>query len=134
MITGVLSAPVFLLGLSLGLLSNNILVVNNYRDVETDEAAGKRTLVVRHGRAFARTQYALQLMAAYLCLSVYVGVTGNPWPGVALLTIPIGAGLIVALRTAEGAGLNELLARSARLLLVFSLLVAVGVFVSGTVA
>ena len=44
-ITGQLSFAVLLLGLPLGLLANNILVVNNYRDKETDEAAGKRTLV-----------------------------------------------------------------------------------------
>jgi 1,4-dihydroxy-2-naphthoate octaprenyltransferase len=40
-----------------GLLAANILVVNNYRDVETDAAAGKRTLVGHFGRTFARRQF-----------------------------------------------------------------------------
>lgn len=43
---------------AIGLLSVNILIVNNYRDLETDVVAGKRTLVVRFGRPFARKQFA----------------------------------------------------------------------------
>jgi 1,4-dihydroxy-2-naphthoate octaprenyltransferase len=50
-----------LAGVPLGLLAANILVVNNYRDVETDAAAGKRTLVVRLGRAAARAQFNCSL-------------------------------------------------------------------------
>ncbi|MDB6115539.1 MAG: menA, partial [Lacunisphaera sp.] len=40
-------------GAAIGLLAANILVANNYRDLETDAAAGKKTLVVRFGRRFA---------------------------------------------------------------------------------
>ena len=54
---GSVSADAMLLGLSCGLLINNILVVNNFRDVEEDVQAGKRTLVVVFGRRFARFQY-----------------------------------------------------------------------------
>ncbi|HEX2853001.1 MAG TPA: 1,4-dihydroxy-2-naphthoate polyprenyltransferase [Opitutaceae bacterium] len=50
----------------IGALAANILVVNNYRDVETDAAAGKRTLVVRFGRGFARAQFAVSLILALL--------------------------------------------------------------------
>lgn len=50
---------------AIGLLAANILVVNNYRDVETDAPAGKRTLVVRFGRGFARWQYGLSLAVAF---------------------------------------------------------------------
>ena len=49
---------------AVGLLAANILLVNNYRDLETDAAAGKRTLVVRWGRPWARVQYGLCLLAA----------------------------------------------------------------------
>jgi 1,4-dihydroxy-2-naphthoate octaprenyltransferase len=47
-----------------GLLAANILVVNNYRDAETDAAAGKRTTVVRFGRRAARLQFDASLIAA----------------------------------------------------------------------
>jgi 1,4-dihydroxy-2-naphthoate octaprenyltransferase len=130
-IVGDLSWSVFLLGLPLGLLANNILVVNNYRDKETDEAAGKRTLVVRFGRAFARSQYAWQLAGAYFSLSVYVGLTQSFWACLALATIPMGTKLIVELRDTRGPALNGLLGRSAKLLLAFSALLALGIAFSG---
>lgn len=129
-ILGEVTSPVFLLGLPLGLLANNILVVNNYRDLEADEAAGKRTLVVRFGRKFARVQYVCQLMAAYLCVSMYIGLTRSFWAILMLLTIPIGAGLIVAFRSTEGRSLNQLLGKSAQLLMLFSVLLAGGIFLS----
>jgi 1,4-dihydroxy-2-naphthoate octaprenyltransferase len=51
-------------GAGCGLLAVNILVVNNTRDMETDAKAGKRTLVVRFGRAFARGEYAANTVLA----------------------------------------------------------------------
>jgi 1,4-dihydroxy-2-naphthoate polyprenyltransferase len=53
-----------LAGVPMGLLAANILLVNNYRDAGTDEAAGKRTLVVRFGTRFARAQHAASLFIA----------------------------------------------------------------------
>lgn len=61
---GSLTADAVLAGVPVGLLAANILVVNNYRDVETDAAANKRTLVVRLGRAAARVQFNLSLLVA----------------------------------------------------------------------
>jgi 1,4-dihydroxy-2-naphthoate polyprenyltransferase len=51
-------------GVPMGLLAANILLVNNYRDADTDAAVGKRTLVVRFGRRFARAQFAASLGVA----------------------------------------------------------------------
>lgn len=61
---GRLSGHAVLAGVPMGLLAANILLVNNYRDADTDAAAGKRTLVVRFGRRFARAQFAASLGAA----------------------------------------------------------------------
>ena len=55
---GHLGTEVWLAGAAIGALAANILVVNNYRDAETDAKAGKRTLVVRFGKSFARAQFA----------------------------------------------------------------------------
>lgn len=55
---------VLLLGVACGLTVNNILVVNNYRDIEEDRQASKRTLVVMLGRRWALVQYALSLLFA----------------------------------------------------------------------
>lgn len=51
-------------GFGLGLLITNLLVVNNYRDAETDRGAGKKTLVVRFGRRFGELQYLLSVAIA----------------------------------------------------------------------
>ena len=55
--TGHLGLSPLVAGAGVGLLATNILLVNNYRDAETDARAGKRTLVVRLGRRFARGQF-----------------------------------------------------------------------------
>jgi hypothetical protein len=44
--------------------------------------------------------------------------------------IPVGAGLVVALRKTEGVALNQLLEKTAQLLLLFSILLAGGIFLS----
>lgn len=54
---GMISSEAWIIGAGIGALAANILVVNNYRDVETDARAGKRTLVVRFGRRFAKAQF-----------------------------------------------------------------------------
>ncbi|MGC6423771.1 MAG: 1,4-dihydroxy-2-naphthoate polyprenyltransferase [Lentimonas sp.] len=54
---GAVTFDVYLLGLGCGLLVNNILVVNNYRDIAEDRQANKCTLVVLFGRQFALYQY-----------------------------------------------------------------------------
>jgi len=49
---------VWFAAIAIGALASNILVANNYRDVETDKKAGKRTTVVRFGKRFAKVQFA----------------------------------------------------------------------------
>ena len=81
--TGSVTMATLAAACGIGALATNILLVNNYRDADTDAVAGKRTLVVRCGRRFARGQFAA---AHLLALAV--------WPGLALL----GAGrLVIAL-------------------------------------
>lgn len=65
---GQITSEVLLLGLACGLTVNNILVVNNYRDMDEDRAADKRTLVVLFGRRWALFQYGLSLTVAGLVL------------------------------------------------------------------
>ncbi len=56
---GTISTESWIVAVGIGALATNILVVNNYRDVETDAKAGKRTTAVRFGRRFARIQFGL---------------------------------------------------------------------------
>mgnify|MGYP005863849765 CR=1 FL=1 len=59
---GSLGPRVLWSGLACGLLINNILVVNNYRDADEDRISDKKTLAVRFGRTFALWQYRLTVL------------------------------------------------------------------------
>lgn len=56
---GRVSADALIIGTGIGALATNVLVVNNYRDIDSDRKAGKRTLAVRFGRPFTRAEFAL---------------------------------------------------------------------------
>jgi 1,4-dihydroxy-2-naphtoate prenyltransferase (EC 2.5.1.-) len=51
--TGYISSQALLSSIPVGALVTNILVVNNYRDIEQDRIAGKKTLAVLLGKNFA---------------------------------------------------------------------------------
>jgi len=129
-ISGELTVRAGLLGLALGLLANNILVVNNYRDRETDRAADKMTLIARWGPNFALAQYRVQLLAAFLALAVYVSSTGEVWHALAFIALPLGLRLAVILERTQGTALNGVLAKTAAFLLLFGVLSAGSILLS----
>lgn len=55
----------FWASLAVGGLCTNILVINNLRDVEQDEKAGKRTLGVMFGDTALKLEYTLMLLLAF---------------------------------------------------------------------
>lgn len=124
-----LSWFVLLASVPVGLLVTAILVVNNYRDIDTDRSAGKRTLAVRLGRAGARREYALFLLLAYLApILMWIGFGFNTWLLLPWLTLPLAVRLVRTLNSAvDGPTLNKALAGTAQLALLFSLLLALGI-------
>ncbi|MEL7060106.1 MAG: 1,4-dihydroxy-2-naphthoate polyprenyltransferase [Acidobacteriota bacterium] len=111
----------------LGALATNILVVNNLRDRATDAVAGKRTLAVRFGRSAAIGQYLTLLAAAYLVpLILWIVDLASAWVLLPLATLLLAGRLARRLLRAEGRALNPLLVGSARLLVPFSALFAIG--------
>ncbi len=78
---------------AIGGLAANVLVANNVRDAETDREAGKRTLVVRFGRGFARMQFGIAHGIALLTLpTLYLnGGHGQPWALALLAPLTIWA-------------------------------------------
>lgn len=109
-------------GAALGLLAAAVLTVNNYRDLESDRRAGRMTLCQRLGRERSRRLYALLLLAPFLLL-LHPAILF--W---ALLpALPLALLLIRRLyREPPGAGLNRLLAATARFQLGFGLLLGIG--------
>lgn len=123
--SGVFTLPVFLASVAQGLLSINILLVNNYRDMEEDAACNKRTTVVLFGRRFASTWYLLNGFIAIMC-------TWHVWilqPHILLLLplvyIVMHIATYRALLQKQGKELNPLLGRTSLNLLIFTLLLVV---------
>ncbi|MDJ0869797.1 MAG: 1,4-dihydroxy-2-naphthoate polyprenyltransferase [Myxococcota bacterium] len=114
--------------LPVGALATAVLVVNNLRDVDSDRRAGKRTLAVRLGRRAARLEYAALLAAAYAVpLALWLATPRPAWVLLPLLSLPLAAPLLRCVATRrDGPALNEALAGTARLELVFALLLAAG--------
>ncbi len=80
-----------LLAIPYGLLTSNLLYINQFPDREADEKAGKHHLVVRLGPQRGRWGYLLLLLVANLWLLglVLAGVV-TPWVLLALLAAPLG--------------------------------------------
>jgi 1,4-dihydroxy-2-naphthoate polyprenyltransferase len=122
----------FALAVPVGLLASAILVVNNVRDIDTDRRAGKRTLAVRLGRERARTLYALAVYLAYALAPVtwWFGPL-TVWTLLPWLTLPLAVRLVRTVRNqTDGPSLNEALARTGQLQLVFCLLLSAGLLLS----
>jgi 1,4-dihydroxy-2-naphthoate octaprenyltransferase len=124
---GYLASAALTCGAAVGLLAANILVANNYRDLETDERANKRTLVVRFGRRFAVWQYGLSALVAF-CAPAGLLLAGFGWPVLLpLVLVPWGASLTHRLaRSSEPAEQIAILGATARLLAAFGVLLSAG--------
>ena len=108
--------------LAVGLLAANVLVVNNYRDIEDDAAVGKRTTVVIFGRRFMSMAYLLSGIAGMAAM-IPVWTRLPLWAlAVPVVYIVLHFMVWLQLRQATESALNPLLGRTAVNLLVFSLL------------
>ncbi len=107
---------------AVGLLAANVLIVNNYRDMEDDKAVGKNTTVVIFGRNVMGRVYLLSgitgmiiMLPVWLKLSFYSLIV----PAIYLLLHFLVWRQLVANR---GAALNPLLGKTAINLFLFTLL------------
>ena len=124
------SPIVLLAGMAVGLMAVNVLLVNNYRDVDDDREAGKNTSVVIFGRVPAATAYLINgYMAISLLTPLWVlAALGQGLPRWTLVAPVLYLGMHTAtwwlLRQRDGAALNPLLGATARNMLIFTLLLA----------
>ena len=119
---------VMLFSITIGLLGVNVLLVNNYRDVEDDREAGKKTQTVIWGRTATAFAYLLNGYTGMAILAVFwvMIVMGKVLP---LWTLLIPVLYLVMhtvtwhrLRHRDGAALNPLLGATARNMLIFTIL------------
>jgi 1,4-dihydroxy-2-naphthoate octaprenyltransferase len=130
--TGVIHPLFIAAAVPVGALITAILVVNNLRDLPGDAAAGKRTLAVMLGARGTILEYAALLVLAFV-VPVALAAAGTGWPVLLpLLSAPLALPLWRTVRTfTEPRELNAVLRATARLSLIFGILLAVGLAIAG---
>ena len=107
---------------AVGLLAANVLIVNNYRDMEDDKAVKKNTTVVIFGRKIMSRCYLLSGVVAMVAMLPVWRIL-HWWSVAVILTyIVLHLKNWLCLKHSSGAALNPLLGKTAVTLLVFSLL------------
>ncbi|WP_303238514.1 1,4-dihydroxy-2-naphthoate octaprenyltransferase [Leyella stercorea] len=134
--TPLMSIPwqVITLSAACGLVIDTLLVVNNYRDIDNDRRAGKRTLIVRIGEHGGLTLYAiLGFISTILAL---IGMAFLNWQDeqyaklIILLYLPFHIVTFTEMRRIrKGAELNKVLGMTARNMLIYGILVTIGLLV-----
>ena len=112
---------------AVGLATDALLVVNNYRDREGDRLTGKLTLCTLIGPRLSRALYLLLgvAAAALAAESLHFSTLRHAWtPLLLLFYLALHAGAWLRLRRLEGKALNGVLAATARNIFVFSLILA----------
>ncbi|MDR0547628.1 MAG: 1,4-dihydroxy-2-naphthoate polyprenyltransferase [Dysgonamonadaceae bacterium] len=119
--------PVWICAAAVGFVIINILVANNYRDRDTDARAGKKTSIVLFGERFGQLFYLFNgIIAVAVCQ--YFTFTGNLRAGLLpLLYLVFHVAAWREMRAiGSGRGLIVSLEKSARNVLVFGGLLALG--------
>lgn len=117
--------PVWLASLGIGLLGANVLIVNNYRDIDDDRAVGKTTLAVKLGRKqTCRLYLANCIAAAALVQPVWFHMSNSNlhkplWP---LAWLACAFFVWKKFHNSDGAALNPLLGKTAMLMLAYTAL------------
>jgi 1,4-dihydroxy-2-naphthoate octaprenyltransferase len=114
-----------------GMVIDALLLVNNFRDRDTDRQAGKRTLVVRIG---AKASLRLYLgVGVTSCLMGIIFTLNGHWLAAVLPVLYLALHLLTYLnikRIWAGRELNCCLGETARNIFIYGLLVTVGVLLS----
>jgi len=122
---GSLSLNALLLSFAVGLLAAAILLVNNYRDLDTDILANKLTLAYTLGRRNSQRLYAALVLTPFILPLLMV----DPPPGRWLVLAALPFALLLTHRFAKeypGPVFNDILAHTAQLQLFYTLLLSVG--------
>lgn len=124
---GALTFETFMASLACGFVIDTLLLINNYRDIDNDSRAGKRTLVVIIGSAGGRIAYFVSGLAAVL-IGVVFAANGHVWAA----CLPV---LYIVfhyftyrkmVRINKGKALNTVLGLTSRNMFIYGVLVSVG--------
>ena len=109
-----------------GLLASALLVVNNFRDIETDSETGKQTFAVRLGKSRTQMFFTLLLLVS-LGMYVLIAVLHTYLVLITLTVIPLSLKLIYDIYSKENAqDLIKILENTAKLHLLAGIMLSIG--------
>ena len=128
-----LPAAAIALGIPVGALTTNILVIDDIRDRDFDAVKGKRTIAVRWGRKWSRVEYLALSLVAYLApFALWLSSGFSAWVLLPLATLPLAVSTARDVLTrARYEDLLPTTPRAGRLLLAYSGLLAAGTAMPG---
>jgi len=95
---------------ALGFLSAGVLNVNNMRDINTDAAAGKHTIVVMIGLAKAKIYHLLLIVFAFISLICFTLLHATSlWQWIFLITLPLFVMHLSAVMKSDSIGMDKYL-------------------------
>lgn len=137
---------VLIASLAMGLATDNLLMVNNYRDRHQDKVSGKRTIIVRiieaqikqHGEELGRKKGEKICLNLYLWLGIIATILAFISLFISTFTIRLSSVINLIylflhfktyrqLEALDGKALNQVLGATARNIFLFGLLLAISV-------
>lgn len=114
--------------IAMGLVTDNLLIVNNYRDRDTDRKVGKNTLVVNIGAKATEWLYLGLGFVAVLLNLVFLLKARHTWSALLPLLYLAPHTLVwrKMVRIHEGRSLNAVLGQTALNIFLFALLASIG--------
>ena len=132
LLSGTVLPGAVILGAGCGALAAAILVVNNIRDLEQDKKVNKNTLAVRWGKRQTERFYLMLVLAGALTPLLYCKIVPERCSAaLGSLVLVLGILLYQQLKQATiGEQYNAMLAKTSALLFSFSMLTAIGIWIS----
>jgi len=130
---GAYTLPVVIACIPSGILVHNLLLLNEFPDVEADSKAGRKTLPITMGKTRASVVYSVLTVVVYLWIigGVVAGVM-PPFSLIALLTLPFAIKAIRgALKPQEMSKLVPAMANNVLVVLLTQLLLGIGYILAG---
>ncbi|MGB9702260.1 MAG: 1,4-dihydroxy-2-naphthoate polyprenyltransferase [Candidatus Kapaibacteriota bacterium] len=108
-----------------GFLSTTLLMVNNIRDIPTDELVGKNTLAVKLGKEQSRHLYFL-LHFIVMFIPVFLAINQQSYIYLLpLLSLPLNIRAAITIYYKEGSELNKILALNGLLIIINGILTSI---------
>ncbi|MCQ2113510.1 MAG: 1,4-dihydroxy-2-naphthoate octaprenyltransferase [Bacteroidaceae bacterium] len=120
---------IFLLGLATGLVIDDLLMINNYRDRRQDEVSGKKTIVVRLGQKAGLQLYWYVGSFGAVVSYIVLWAKNDPWCLLLVVYLVFHFMTFKKMRKIDGKALNAILGETSRNIVIFTIVTCAGLLI-----